>query len=90
MNLVKMEVMVSKIGHVTVRPSSKKDPYGRRTLINEVLYKSCGNWINERCAMIKRAANRLAVVFQCRKCIGCHKNVEDQKEKLLDDVETVT
>ena len=33
--------------------------------------------------------NRLAIDAKCRKCKGYHKNVEDQKEKLHDDVETV-
>ena len=34
--------------------------------------------------------NRLAVDFKCRKFKGCPENVEDQEEKLHDDVETVT
>ena len=33
--------------------------------------------------------NRLAIDLKCRKCKGYHKN-EDQKEKLHDEVETVT
>ena len=33
---------------------------------------------------------RLEIVLKCRKCNGYHKNVEDQKVKLHDDVETVT
>ena len=43
-NLVKPKVMVSNIGQVTVRPSSKKDPCGmcgRRTMVDAVLCKSC-------------------------------------------------
>ena len=28
--------------------------------------------------------------LKCRKCKGCQKNIEDQKEKLYDDVEVVT
>ena len=42
-NLVKTKVMVSKIGQVTVRPSSKKDPCGicgRKTMLNAVLCQS--------------------------------------------------
>ena len=27
--------------------------------------------------------------FKCRKCNGCHENVDDQEEKLHGDVETV-
>ena len=45
-NLVKTKVMVSNIGHVTVRPSSKKDPCGmcgRRTMVDAVLCKSGEN-----------------------------------------------
>ena len=93
MNLVKTKVMVSKIGQVTVKPSSKKDPCGicgRKTMLNVVLCKSYGNWIHGRCAKIKMVINRLAIHLKCMKCKGFHKNVEDQNEKLHDDVETVT
>ena len=82
--------MVSKIGQVTVKPSSKKDPCGRKAMVNAVLCKSCGNWIHGRCAKIKRVTIGLAIYFKCRKCKWYHKNVEDQKEKLHDGVETVT
>ena len=58
-------------------------------MLNVVLYKSCGNWIHRRSAIIKRVSNRLAIDFECRKCKGYHKNIEDQKEKLFDDVKTV-
>ena len=34
--------------------------------------------------------NRLAIAFRCRKCEGCHENLEDRKEKLHYDVSTVT
>ena len=40
MNLVKTKVMVSKIGQITVKPSSKKDLCGicgRKTMANAVL-----------------------------------------------------
>ena len=47
-NLTKTKVMVSKIGQVSVNPSCKKDPCGRKTMLNAVLCKSCGNWINGR------------------------------------------
>ena len=42
-NLVKTKVMMSNIGHVTVRPSSNKDPCGicgRRIMVDAVLCKS--------------------------------------------------
>ena len=87
-NLMKTKVMVSKSEQVT----SKKDPCGisiRKTMVNAVLCKSCGNWIHGRCAKIKRVTNRLAIDIKCRKCKGYHKNVEDQNEK-LHDMETVT
>ena len=92
MNLMHTKVMVSKIGQVTVKPSSKKDPCGicgKKTMLSAVLCKSCGNWIHGRCAKIKMVANRLARDFICRKCKGYHQNV-DQKKKLHDGVETVT
>ena len=39
-NLVKTKVLVSKIGQICIKPSSKKDPYGicgRKTMLNAVL-----------------------------------------------------
>ena len=69
---MKTKVMASKIGQITVRPSSKKDPCGicdRKIMANAVLCKSCGNWIHGRCARIKGVTNRLAIDFKCRiKC----------------------
>ena len=59
-------------------------------MVDAVLCKSCGNLIHVRCAKIMRVANRPAIDHRCRKCKGYHENVEDQKEKLHDDVETVT
>ena len=91
-NLMKTKVTkVSKIGQVIVKPSSKKDPYGicgRKTMLNAALCKSCGNLIHGICAKIKMVTSRLAIEFKCRKCKGYHKNSENQKEKLHDDVET--
>ena len=66
-NLMKTKVMVSKIGQVTVRPSITKDTCGicgRKTMSHEALCKSCGNWIHDRCAKIKRVTNRLAHRYQ--------------------------
>ena len=34
--------------------------------------------------------NTIAIDMKCRKRKGCHTNVGDQKEKLHEDVETVT
>ena len=71
MNLVKTKVMMSKIGQITVKPSSKKDPCGtcdRKTMLDAVLCKSCGNWIHGRCAKIKRVTNRLAIDIKSGKC----------------------
>ena len=92
-NLMKIKVMVSRIWQVTVKPSSKKDPCdicGRKTMLNAVLCISCGNWLHGICAKIKRVTNRLAINFRCKKLKGYRKNVQGQKEKLHDDVETVT
>ena len=89
-NMMKTKVMVSKIVQVTVKPSSKKDLCGIKTMLNAVLYKSCGNLIHRRCAKIKMVTNRLAIDLKCRKCKGYHENIVDLKEKLHDDVETVT
>ena len=93
MNQMKRKVMVNKIGQVTVKPSSKKDQCGIcgiKTMLNAVLCKSCGKLIHGRCAKIERVTNRLAIYIKCRKCKGYHKKVENLKEKLLEDVETVT
>ena len=93
MNLAKTKVMVSKIGQISIRPSIKKDPCdicGRKVIGNAVLCRCCVNWIHGKCAKIKRVTNRLVVKFRCRKCKGCLKNEEDQKEALPSDMETVT
>ena len=92
-NLMKTKVMVSKIGQVTVKRSSKKDPCGicgRKTMLNAVICKSCGNWIHDGFAKIKMVTNRLAMDLRCWKCKAYHENVDNQKEKLNGDVETVT
>ena len=65
-NLMTTKITVSKIGQVTVRPSSKKDKCGicgRKAMLNAVLCISCGNWIHGKCAKIKRVTNRLAIDF---------------------------
>ena len=59
-------------------------------MLDAVLCKSCGYWIHGRCAKIKMATNGLVINFKCWKCKEYHINVEDQKEKLHDDVEKVT
>ena len=91
-NLMKTKVILSNIGQVTVRPSSKNDPCcicSRKTMLNAVVCKYCGNWIHGRCAEIKRITNIISIDLKCRKCKGHHENVEDLKETLHDDVETV-
>ena len=37
-----------------------------------------------------RVTKRLAIDFTCGKCKGCHKNIDDRKEILHNDVETAT
>ena len=51
-------------------------------MYNAVLCKSCEDWIHGRCAKIKRVTNSLSIDLRCRKCIGYHENVENQKEKI--------
>ena len=90
---MKTKVMVSKMGLINIKPSSKKDSCricSRKTMANAVLCKSCGNWLHGRCAKIKRVTTTLAIDVCCRNCNGCHGNGEDQDERLHDDVETVT
>ena len=92
-NLVKTKIIVSKIGHISTNPSSKKDKCGicgRKTMTKAELYKSCEKWIHGRCAKNKRATNRLGIDLRSRKCKGNHKNVVDKEEKLHEDVETMT
>ena len=90
MNLAKTKVIVSKIGHIRIKSSSKKDPCGicgRKTMANAVLCRSHGKWIHGRCENIKRVTNTLAIDIKCK---GCHKNGEYQEEKLHEDLKTVT
>ena len=54
-----------------------------------VLCKSCGNWIQVGCAKIKKVTNRHAIDLNVRNAMGITKIIEDQKEKLHDDMETV-
>ena len=75
---MKTKVTVSKIGQVAVKPYSKKDSCGicgRKTMLDVVLCKSCGDWIHKRCAKFQGVANRLAIDNKCRKCNGNHDNV---------------
>ena len=55
-------------------------------MANTVLCKYCVILIQEKCAKIERLTNRHAIDIKCRKCKGCHETVENQKEKLHDDV----
>ena len=66
-----------------------KEMMKHQKMLNAVLYKLSGNWIHGGCAKIKRVTNRHAIYFKCKKCKGYHQNIEDQKERLHDDVETV-
>ena len=48
-NRVKTTVMLTKMGQISIRPSSMKDPCGicgRKAIANAVLCKFCGNWIH--------------------------------------------
>ena len=74
MNLVKTKVMVSKIGQISIEPSSRKYPCsicGRKIMENAVLCKSCGNWIQGSYAKINRVTNILAIDLEHMKCKGC-------------------
>ena len=84
-NLMKPMVIVRKIGQVTVKPSSKKDPCGicgRKTILNAILCKSCGNWIYGRWAKIKRLTNRFTIDIKSRKCKGYHKKCRRSEGKI--------
>ena len=73
-----IKLMVSNIGQISMKQFSKNDPcdiFGRKTMANAVLCKSCGSWIHGRCAKINRVTNTLAIDLKCRKCKVCHKNV---------------
>ena len=61
-----MNVMVNKIGQVTINPSSRKHQCGicgRKTIANAVLCTACGNRIHGRCVNINRVTNILAINF---------------------------
>ena len=85
MNLVKTKVMVSKIGQISIKLSSKKYPCGicgEKTMAIAVLCKSCGNWIHGRCAKIEMVTSTLAFDFKCWKCKCCHENGDDQEVRI--------
>ena len=84
--------MVSKIGQISIQPSSKKDPCGiccRKTMAIAVLCNSCGNLIHGSCAKIMVVTNTLAILLRCRKYKFCDDNGEDQEEELHECVERV-
>ena len=89
---MKTKVMVSKIGQINIRPSSKKDLCGicgRKTMANAVLCKYCRNWIHGSCAKVKTVTNNIAIDFKGRKFKRCYKTIEDPPKKLHVDVGTV-
>ena len=75
--------MVSKIGQISIKPSSNKDQCcicGRNAMANAVICKSCGNWTRGRCAKVKMVTNTFEIDLKCRKYKGCHKNgVQEEK-----------
>ena len=56
---------------------------------NSVLCTKCGNWVDGKCAKIKRATARLAVHFVCLKYRGIMEGTVDSIEELCDEVKTV-
>ena len=63
--MMKTRVMVSKIGQVNVKPSSKTEPCGicGKKMLNSVLCIYCGNLIHGSYAKIKMVTNRLGIDF---------------------------
>ena len=61
---------------------------GRRVMANSLLCTKCRNWINRRCAKIKRVAASLAMCFVCSRCRGLMEGTVNLIEKLCDEVET--
>ena len=56
---------------------------------NSVLCIKCRNWVDGKCAKIKKATARLAKHFICSKCGGIMEGTANPIEKLCDEVETV-
>ena len=49
------------------KPFSRIDPCGicgRNTMANEVLHKTCENWIHGRCAKIKRVTSGSTIYYK--------------------------
>ena len=59
-------------------------------MANAALCKYGGKWILGICAKIKRVTYGLAVDLNCREFKVSREYVEDEEEKLLNDVEAVT
>ena len=71
---------------------SKIDPcgvYGRRVMANSVLCTKCENWVDGKCAKIKKPTDRLAMHFVCLECREIMEGTVDSIKKLCDEVETV-
>ena len=58
-------------------------------MANTVLCTKCGNWVQGRCAKIRRAAARLAMHFVCTRCKGIMKGTVDSIKTLCNEVEMV-
>jgi len=89
-NLGKTKVMVS--GEEREVVVSKVDPCGicgKRVRSNSVWCEKCKKWIHGRCTKMKRVTPRLAKDFVCRRCDKGVGEMEQQVEKLCDEVETV-
>ena len=79
-NTRKTKLMVSR---------SEGEVCGRRVMADSVLCIKCGNWVDGKCAKIKRATAGLAMHFVCLKCKEIMEGTMDSIEKLCDEVETV-
>ena len=58
-------------------------------MANSMLCTKCGNWVDGKCAKIKRVTPRLEKRFVCSRCRGIMKETVDSSEKSCDEVETM-
>ena len=71
---------------------SKVHPSGicrLRVKVNSLLCVQCGNWIQCRCAGVKRVTPKFSRNITYRKCQGNIGEAVEQDEKLCDEVETL-
>ena len=86
-NLGKTKVMVSGEGGVKI--VSKVDPCGvcdKRVKANSILCVVCHKWVHKRCSGVKGSLQKVAGIFQCKRCTGGGADVIAEEYCVIDGI----